>query len=222
MREYRTREWKAFRAEVIRLDGGVCGQCGRGEADGVVLNVHHTRYIRGHRPWEYPFELCTTLCKGCHAAEHGLIPPKTGWECVGWDDLGELIGSCECCATALRYVFLVSHPDWPAMEVGTNCCDKLVGGAEANALMQQRQRRSDRLKRFVSSRKWFSFNDTHILHKDRLSVRIDPVSGGYRISFNLIPGRKLFPDVTAAKITAFDLIESGAAEAYLRRARSRG
>ncbi|MCX7257277.1 MAG: hypothetical protein NTZ64_11205 [Polaromonas sp.] len=126
MKPYRSREWKIFRNEVIRLDGGACSNCGKTASDGAILQVHHKQYFSGRSPWDYPYNLCETLCKGCHAAEHGLIPPKFGWEHVGWDDLGELNGICECCGTSIRYIFLVQHPKWNPMEVGEICCDNLT------------------------------------------------------------------------------------------------
>lgn len=95
MKSYSSREWKIFRENIIRLDGGACTVCGRTKIDGVILQVHHKKYIQGHKPWEYPAELCETLCQGCHASEHGVIPPKFGWEHIGYDDLGEPSGICE-------------------------------------------------------------------------------------------------------------------------------
>jgi hypothetical protein len=126
MHHYCTADWRAFRAKVIDLDGGICLTCGRNKANGAVLQVHHKQYLPGHKPWEYPFELCETMCSGCHAALHGHVPPRFGWEHAGWDDLGDLTGTCECCGTSIRYVFMLQHPKWYAMEVGEICCDNLT------------------------------------------------------------------------------------------------
>lgn len=83
MPNYRNKEWESFREEVFELDNHQCVRCNRTEFDGVVLQVHHKEYLKGKTPWEYPYEFCETLCKGCHAAEDGLIPPKNGWEYCG-------------------------------------------------------------------------------------------------------------------------------------------
>src|SRR5258708_7166064 len=123
MDPYRSGEWLRYRKEVIRLDGGACRRCGRSEGDGAVLQVHHKEYIRGHKPWEYPYELCEAICKGCHASEHKLIAPKFGWEYVTDDDAGDLERTCDHCGTSIRYSFIIQHPNWPTMEVGTVCCD---------------------------------------------------------------------------------------------------
>lgn len=85
---YRNEEWLKFRKEVIELDGNRCAICGRSELEDIVLQVHHKNYVSGKLPWEYSYKDCETLCKGCHAREHGLICPNFGWEFVGEDDLG--------------------------------------------------------------------------------------------------------------------------------------
>jgi len=99
MKQYRSSDWDIFRKEVIELDGGACVECKRTVKDEVVLQVHHKEYIKGKLPWEYPYNSCETLCKGCHAAKHGIIPPKSGWEYAGSHDLEELIGKCELCGS---------------------------------------------------------------------------------------------------------------------------
>jgi len=106
MDAYRSKNWKVFPAEVFRLDNHTCTMCGRSAAlGGLVLQVHHKRYLPGHKPWEYPYDLCSTMCKGCHAAEHGIVAPRVGWTHCGWDDLGGLDGECELCGNEIRYVF---------------------------------------------------------------------------------------------------------------------
>ncbi len=40
------------------------------------MNVHHKKYIQGHKPWEYNSEDLVTLCEGCHKSVHAttIIP----------------------------------------------------------------------------------------------------------------------------------------------------
>lgn len=140
MKQYRTAEWKAFRKRVIDLAGGVCSKCKRDDLDGLVLQVHHLFYVAGRAPWEYNPEDCAVLCKGCHAAEHGIIAPFFGWDFHGWDDLGGLYGTCDCCGKSLRYLFLVGHPKWGTMEVGETCCDNLTSTQAASGHMDSRRR----------------------------------------------------------------------------------
>lgn len=92
MNPYRSNQWKAFREQIIELDGRVCVRCGRNASAEVILHVHHKHYVAGRKPWEYPYNQCETLCSGCHAAEHGKIRPPFGWEHIGYEDLGDVIG----------------------------------------------------------------------------------------------------------------------------------
>jgi len=34
------------------------------------LNIHHTYYVRGHKPWEYDNKALVTLCEKCHKKRH--------------------------------------------------------------------------------------------------------------------------------------------------------
>lgn len=44
--------------------------------DPVILHVHHTYYVHGDAPWEYPEDAFLTLCHGCHVEVHeSLVIP---------------------------------------------------------------------------------------------------------------------------------------------------
>lgn len=62
-----TPEWKACRHWIIERDMYMCQRCMR--QDG--LQVHHKRYIAGKMAWEYEDKDLITLCRKCHADEHG-------------------------------------------------------------------------------------------------------------------------------------------------------
>lgn len=218
MRGYNRRLWFEFRREVIRLDGGACAQCRRGEADGVILQVHHTRYIPDRLPWEYPYDLCQTLCRGCHAREHGKLPPSVGWDYVGDHDLGDLDGTCELCGTSIRYVFFVQHKQWPSMEVGEICCDNLTSTKLASDRMESLRRYTERCKRFAGSKRWkVDPAGTWSIRQKGLSLDIVPITGAYRLRMNGVMGKFSYSDVLAAKMKAFEAIEDGTALAYLKR-----
>lgn len=222
MDDYRSAAWKTFRAEVLRLDGYACTHCEKKATDGAVLHVHHKRYLTGHKPWEYPHDLCATLCSGCHAAEHGHIPPKFGWDLIGCDDLGDLIGECEYCGTAIRHSFMITHAKWRAMEVGEQCCDNLTCTQAASDHMESQRRHLDRRKRFVSSTRWrrdYAGGDLWIKQK-QIFVSLVGNAGTYRLRMNGKVGKKVFPSELDAKAAAFDLIESGAVSAWLAKHRS--
>lgn len=221
MQPYRSSEWKRFRDDVIQLDNWVCARCSRGSADGVILQVHHKVYFANRKPWDYPYELCEALCKGCHAEEHGKIRPRYGWEFVGHEDLGELIGTCEYCGTTIRHVFLIQHENWVALEVGEICCDHLTNTHVASDHIDSVRRFNERRKRFVSSSRWTADSSGKMIIKQKsITAAIVPQGSTYRLQMNGRQGRLEFKSLLDAKMKAFDLIESGAISAYLARVKS--
>lgn len=214
---YADKQWAAFRERVIELDGGVCIECGRGRPDGVVLQVHHKQYISGRKPWQYDYSDCETLCRGCHAREHGEIRPDSGWEYVGEDDLGDLAGNCELCGTAIRYVHYVLHEHWEQMGVGTNCCDALTGTWEAT----EARRRLGRLRRFLSSSKWKVEAGRYSIKYRSVELTIVLEPACCKLIVDNVQGKKRYKDVLHAKEFAFDFIDSGQAAEYAERRRLR-
>lgn len=216
MRHYHRKDWQIFRQEIIELDGGVCVRCRRGPLDGAVLQIHHKEYLPGKMPWEYPYEMCETLCKGCHAGEHGIIRPFTGWVCAGHDDLGGLDGECDVCGNAIRYVFMVQHEKWPSLEVGEICCDHLTGSTEASEHMDSLRRHDARRKRFIDSPRWkLAAKGALEIRQKGANLTLQPVGHTFCLSVNNVRGRRSFSTVDEAKAFAFDLFESGKLEAYL-------
>lgn len=47
-------------------DRFACVRCLDDESN---LQVHHKKYVRGRKPWEYPDEQLETLCWRCHEAD---------------------------------------------------------------------------------------------------------------------------------------------------------
>ncbi|MDP2143119.1 MAG: HNH endonuclease [Gallionella sp.] len=210
--QYRNNRWVAYREELIELDGGACVRCGRTREVGAILQVHHKKYIAGKAPWEYPYDLCETLCKRCHAVEHGEIRPEIGWEYVGEDDLGGLYGTCDRCGTSLRYVFFVQHPNWEPMSVGTVCCDDLTG----TQIASEKRKYDDRLMRFIKSKRWSESDKRHLIKQKQIEIQIVSANSGYSIHMNGIKGTKMYPTLDAAKERVFNFIESGEAEDYFK------
>lgn len=187
MRHYQNKLWKKYRAEIIESDGGVCVRCRRGPSQGATLQVHHKKYLSGKLPWEYPPNLCETLCKGCHAQEHGQIRPSSGWECIGEDDLGDLIGECELCGNAIRYVFLLEHPKWPLIEVGVVCCDHLTQTSMARDHMKYTRR----LRNFVSSNRWNAGDDGSVsIVQNGIRLSVESIGSSFRILANDKGGKR--------------------------------
>lgn len=212
-RLYRDKQWFEFRQTVLEMDGFTCVKCKRSPPE-VVLQVHHKQYFAGKAPWDYALENCETLCRGCHAREHGEIRPSDGWSLYAQDDLGGLDGSCECCGTALRHVFYIQHEKWEPLAVGTVCCDDLTGTTEAT----DHRKHLDRKKRFLSSSRWKKGRVGQWIEQGKaLLIEIRPDGVAFRISMNGVKGLNSFDSLLAAKEHVFRLISSGEAKKFSKR-----
>lgn len=125
--KYHSPEWKEFSDRVKKRDNYNCTKCNR-SSDEVVLQVHHEEYISGKKSWDYPLSSCITLCKGCHAREHGLIQPSSDWILESITDLGHLDGKCERlnCGNEIRYQYIIYHPKFGYLNVGSICVEYLT------------------------------------------------------------------------------------------------
>ena len=61
--------WQKKRLEVMQRDEFSCATCGNAAA---TLNVHHIKYRKGAKPWEYDADELQTLCENCHSRKHEL------------------------------------------------------------------------------------------------------------------------------------------------------
>lgn len=212
---YRKTEWYAFRDAVIENDGCKCVRCGRTQ-DETVLQVHHLRYVPGAKPWEYGMKDCETLCKRCHAEEHGEVMPTSGWELVGVNDLGDLIGECEKCGSSLRYEYEIVHEKWGAMTVGTICCDYLTGSLEASSWDNKRKRTEARKRTFLKSSRWKVNNGAYSIRHGVFDAVIRPEKGGYRLFIDNKKGN-IYESLTDAKRKLFDVVENGELVAWYKK-----
>jgi len=57
--------WQKKRLEILSRDKFTCRNC---EASDRPLHVHHSYYVKGRDPWEYPLFSLVTLCEQCHSA----------------------------------------------------------------------------------------------------------------------------------------------------------
>jgi hypothetical protein len=211
---YTKKEWKEFRDNVIESDGNKCTICGRDSKE-VTLQVHHKIYIEGKLPWEYGLENCETLCKGCHAAEHGIIKPKVGWEYVGDEDLEDLIGTCENCGASIRYVYVIFHQKWGFLDVGTMCCDNLTDTEIASNKRETQLRYTSRKERFLKSKRWgFGLNKIKI-RQSLFDIEIEIFDNHYILTIHKLRSPKKYQKIEDAQAAAFDAIESGKLIEYL-------
>ncbi len=219
---YDSPAWATFRETVVQFDDYRCRRCGR-ERPEVVLQVHHLRYIPNRKPWEYPPTDCETLCKGCHAREHCRIQPVTGWEYLGSEDLGDLVGDCEneACTAKIRYVFHVWHPGWGELAVGEICCDNLTDTDIASSQMESVRRFASRCNRFVSSPRWETDGTAQVIKQrigsGRVPVEVRPGEQGVHLWIAGYPSKYVFKAPELAKAHAFTVIEDGTVEQFLAR-----
>lgn len=59
--------WQKLRLRVFERDNFHCQLC---DGHTTTLAVHHKRYIRGKKPWDYELNMLITLCEGCHSLFH--------------------------------------------------------------------------------------------------------------------------------------------------------
>jgi hypothetical protein len=59
------RRWQQKRLEVLDSAGWECQNCGSTD-NAVQLHVHHKKYRRGAKPWEYELVELQALCEPCH------------------------------------------------------------------------------------------------------------------------------------------------------------
>lgn len=203
-------QWKIFRQSVFELDGYKCRQCCRGK-DEVILQVHHKEYKAGLKAWEYPTADCITLCKGCHAQIHGIIQPTFGWEYIGEEDLGDLIGICENkgCGSNIRYSFTVFHSHWGTLEVGTICCDNLTDSEVASNFKESKLKFESRKQRFVNSKRWSTAGLKYHIKQGLFEIEIFETDDKFSLKINGKKSRIKHDTLTLAKTRVFEIIEDG-------------
>lgn len=63
--------WRHLRLQVLNRDRFRCRSCPPDAPHDRPLHVHHTQYISGRLPWQYPMRMLVTLCSQCHHELHG-------------------------------------------------------------------------------------------------------------------------------------------------------
>lgn len=59
-------KWISKRNQILSRDKNTCQFCGCQDR---YMQVHHKRYIKGKKPWEYEDKDLITLCNRCHEGE---------------------------------------------------------------------------------------------------------------------------------------------------------
>lgn len=84
--KYKSPQWQKKRLEIMSRDEFHCMICG---CEDSTLAVHHSYYVSGRDPWQYPDWSLRTLCESCHRDLHGENAAETGLQ--EWEETIELI-----------------------------------------------------------------------------------------------------------------------------------
>ena len=99
--------------------------------------------------------------------------PKSGWKCLGVNDLGAPVGVCEMCGhQIIRYVHTMYHPDFGTLRVGCVCAGKMEGDIEKAKKREQDFKNRESRKENFKNRKWKTSknNNSYIKIKGHLIV----------------------------------------------------
>jgi HNH endonuclease len=209
--QLRSKFWQEFRNNMISIAGNCCEECGREESKTVILQVHHKHYTEGKKLWEYDVTDCAVLCRGCHATEHGIVRPFSGWEycdAVALDSYGDQ--SCEICDTPLLYVHTISHEKWGELEVGCDYAEMMTCDGQPSLKKKELRNLVERRKGFLSEKKWqalSSKNGVYRLYSGR-NVLIYEKRPGYRLEIEGLWGPDKYEDIKTAKLKAFSTLDN--------------
>lgn len=65
--QYKSPQWQKKRLEAMEAAGFICRICGDNDSQ---LHVHHKRYVKGRKIWEYDLSELSVLCETCHEEAH--------------------------------------------------------------------------------------------------------------------------------------------------------
>lgn len=69
-------KWQKKRLEILERDGFKCNYC---EDKSTTLHVHHFRYTKGCKIWEYDNDDLITYCEDCHKEWHDYNDTIKEW-----------------------------------------------------------------------------------------------------------------------------------------------
>lgn len=185
---YQHKRWIEFSLKVHKRDGYKCVKCGRKKGD-VVLQVHHKIYKNGLEIWDSPLSDCISLCNSCHAKEHGIIEPTSGWTLISIDDLGGLYGTCEKsgCGSEIRYEHLIYHPEWGYKTVGSTCVEYLT--EEDRYISKEAIKTFKNIQKFIQRSIWevdFTKNNNRFIYTSYSNHQIRIYGKENNYSFQII------------------------------------
>lgn len=195
-------QWFAFREKCLNRADYKCERCGKTG----ILQVHHPEYVSGRKPWEYEIAFCEVLCRGCHAAEHGLILPREGWIILHSDlDDGEPSDPVPCanCGLDVRWHFTIFHEQWGEVIVGSECAENLSLGPEVTIWKSYHRRK----RTFVFSPRWTPSAKGYWILQDQVMVIAFRSGEKWRLKIDDKWGRFDYASLDDAKAKAFEVLE---------------
>ena len=215
---YKQTRWKRFSQTIIKENDYCCSRCGRKEAEGTTLQVHHKYYEQSKSPWEYAPKAFEVLCKACHAKEHGHIMPTDGWEYIDCEDMGEPCVDCEypnCTYDGqLRYVHTVYHPKWGYLNVGCEHANKLTATLQASEKERDAKQKTKDFDKFLQADKWIHFANRYIREYFEFLIIIKYTANDYELSIYNIPIGNNHTSLLKAQIEAFNTCYNYSSKAF--------
>lgn len=119
--------------------------------------------------------------------------------------------ACENCQTKIKHCFLIFHPQWGTIQVGTVCCDRLTTTSYAT---DQRGMEGKR-KRYLNPENWQKTDkgNMHRRYKGR-HILVFEKEGSYSLKIEETFGRKKFTTQEEALNHAFSIIHDGRLRRY--------
>jgi hypothetical protein len=159
-------QWQRKRLEVMQAAGFACAECGDTTT---TLNVHHTYYAKGRKPWEYELDELRCLCEPCHELITVLL--ATAHRALGGMPLTELnqfVGTIvrrlpvQAPARLRRPLGLPvgMSPEHAAVVTRMEEIDRLLPAAtsdEKDALTREKMTLTERLRTEFGGRQWKAF-----------------------------------------------------------------
>jgi hypothetical protein len=136
-----------------------------------------------------------------------------GWECVDFEDLGDLTGTCDMCETqAIRYVHYMQHPNYTGLVgAGCICAEKMSGDYEGPKRREAAAKSAvTRRARWLGRRWMYSRNGNPYIKTDGFHIVIYPQGPDWKaliedtVSNKKRFSRRTFKTQDQAKLAAFD------------------
>lgn len=81
--QLKTSAWLRKKTEIMQRDNFVCSRCLCDNYENQ-LEVHHIKYLKNKKAWEYPDYFLVTLCRDCHQLEHDLNHTNRPEQILKW------------------------------------------------------------------------------------------------------------------------------------------